>query len=200
MDYNKTDKMAGFFNFGWRDGYKTSDLWCLMRNSTSGRGILSNNRNYTERYEGSASLRKAFEEVKPNFNKIEKPDPFFLERLTEQDYEYLLSVAIEKLIAALKVNKLTESESSKQQLDNYKTDQSSVLSFLRDFYYNKKNLDHRPCMEVFVEYEQYCRDTGFKPLKKVNFDREICDELKMHKKNSTWKEDEKTNQCWRFCI
>ena len=133
-------------------------------------------------------------------NKIEKPDPFFLERLTEQDYEYLLSVAIEKLIAALKVNKLTESESSKQQLDNYKTDQSSVLSFLRDFYYNKKNLDHRPCMEVFVEYEQYCRDTGFKPLKKVNFDREICDELKMHKKNSTWKEDEKTNQCWRFCI
>lgn len=73
-DYGKIDKMAGFFNFGWRDGYKTSDLWWLMRNSTSGRGILSNNRNYTERYEGSASLRKAFEEVKPNFNKIEKPE------------------------------------------------------------------------------------------------------------------------------
>lgn len=133
-------------------------------------------------------------------NKIEKPDPFFLDRLTENDYEYLLSVAIEKLVAALKVNKLTESESSKQQLEDYKTDQSSVLSFLRDFNYNKKKLDHRPCMEVFVEYEQYCRDTGFKPLKKVNFDREVCDELKMHKKNSTWKEDEKTNQCWRFCL
>lgn len=133
-------------------------------------------------------------------NKIEKPDPFFLDRLTENDYEYLLSVAIEKLVEALKVNKLTESESSKQQLEDYKTDQSSVLSFLRDFNYNKKKLDHRPCMEVFVEYEQYCRDTGFKPLKKVNFDREVCDELKMHKKNSTWKEDEKTNQCWRFCL
>lgn len=130
--------------------------------------------------------------------KIENPDPFFMERLTESDYEYLLSVAIEKLLAALKVNKLTECESSKQSLEEYKTNQSSVLSFLRDFNYTKERLDHRPCMDVFVEYEQYCRDTGFKPLKKVNFDKELCDELKMNKRNTTWKEEKQINQCWRF--
>ena len=130
--------------------------------------------------------------------KIENPDPFFLDRLTEGDYEYLLSVAIEKLVAALKVNKLTECESSKIKLEEYKTDQSSVLSFLKDFNYNKKNLDHRPCRELFDEYFQYCKDVGFKPLKKVNFDREICEELKMNKVNTTWREEAKTNQCWRF--
>ena len=130
--------------------------------------------------------------------KIENPDPFFMERLTEADYEYLLSVAIERLLAALRVNKLTECESSKQSLEEYKTNQSSVLSFLRDFNYTKERLDHRPCMDVFVEYEQYCRDTGFKPLKKVNFDKELCDELKMSKRNTTWREEKQINQCWRF--
>lgn len=132
--------------------------------------------------------------------KIEKPDPFFLDRLTEQDYEYLLSVAIEKLIAALKVNKLTECESSRIKLDEYRTDQSSVLSYINDFNYTKEKINHRPCMEMFKEYENYCNDTGFRPLKKVNFDREICDELRMYKRNTTWKEDVENNQCWRFTL
>lgn len=131
-------------------------------------------------------------------HKIDNPDPFFMDRLTDSDYEYLLSVAIEKLLIALKKNSLTECESSKRSLEEYKTNQSSVLSFLRDANYTKEKLDHRPCMDVFVEYEQYCRDTGFKPLKKVNFDKELCDTLKMVKRNTTWKEEKEVNQCWRY--
>ena len=130
--------------------------------------------------------------------KIENPDPFFLERLTEADYEYLLSVAIEKLVAALKVNKLTECQSSQIKLQEYKTNQSSVLSFMQDMNYKKKDLNHRPCMELYRAYESYCKDTGFKPLKKVNFDKEICDEYKMMKANTTWNQGENRNQCWRF--
>lgn len=130
--------------------------------------------------------------------KIENPDPFFMDRLTDADYEYLLSVAVEKLVAALKVNKLTECQSSKIKLEEYKTDQSSVLSFMQDMRYTKKDLDHRPCMELYRAYESYCKDTGFKPLKKVNFDKEICDEYKMNKANTTWNQGENRNQCWRF--
>lgn len=130
--------------------------------------------------------------------KIENPDPFFLTRLTDNDYEYLLSVAIEKLLGALKVNKLTECESSKVKLQEYKTNQSSILSFMQDFRYTKKDLDHRPCMDLFKEYEQYCKDTGFKPLKKVNFDKELCDEFKLDKRNTTWNKGNNQNQCWRF--
>ena len=130
--------------------------------------------------------------------KIENPDPFFLERLTEQDYEYLLSVAVEKVLKCLKENKLTDCESAKIKLEEYKTDQSSVLSYIQDFGYTKKDIDHRPCMEMFVEYEQYCKDTGFKPLKKVNFDREICDEYKFTKRCTTWNRGRNQNQCWRY--
>ena len=129
---------------------------------------------------------------------IENPDPFFLDRLTEHDYEYLLSVAVEKLLDAMKVNHLTECESSMIKLKEYKTDQSSILSFTEEFGYTRKKLDHKPCMDLYVQYEQFCRDTGFKPLKKVNFDKEICEEFKMFKRNTTWKEEKEINQCWRF--
>lgn len=130
--------------------------------------------------------------------KIENPDPFFLDRLTEQDYEYLLSTAIDKLIEALKRNALTDCLSSQAKLIEYKKDQSSVLSFLSDFNYKVKHIDHRPCGEVYREYEQYCRDVGFKPLKKVNFDKELCYELNMTKKNTTRKGDENILQTWRY--
>lgn len=131
-------------------------------------------------------------------HKIEHPDPFFMERLTEQDYEYLLSVAIDKLLGALTRNGLTHVESSVLTLQEYMTDQSSVLSFLRDKDYTKKRLDHKPCTEIYIEYDSYCRATGFKPLKKVNFDREICEEFKFVKRNTTWVGETSTNQCWRY--
>lgn len=131
-------------------------------------------------------------------NKVDNPDPFFFERLTEQDYEYLLWTAINHLLEAMKRNKLTETSESLIKLEEYRTEQSSVLMFLREFGYNSKSMDHRPCMEVFKEYEAYCHDTGFKPIKKVKFDREICEELGMSKRNTTWKEEKEINQTWRF--
>lgn len=131
-------------------------------------------------------------------NKIENPDPFFLDRLTDADYEYLLSVSVQKLVEALKRNELSECESSTIKLKEYRMSQSSVLTFLSEFNYDKKKLDHRPCMELFTEYDQFCKDTGFKALKKVNFDRELCDELNMIKKNTTHTKGNNQNQCWRF--
>lgn len=130
--------------------------------------------------------------------RIENPDPFFLDRLTDNDYEYLLSVAVDKLMAALRVNKLTEVASEKVALEDYKTNQSSILSFIRDFSYNQDKLDHRPCMDLYVEYKQYCMDSGFKVMKKVNFDRDIQKEMKLHKRNTTWTQGNNQNQCWRF--
>ena len=135
-------------------------------------------------------------------HKLEHPDPFFLDRLTEHDYEYLLSKAIDALMKCLAVNKLTECSSSIEQLNAYKTEQSSVLSFLKDMNYDKLNLDKYPCMLLFSEYRQYCLETGFKCLKKVNFDKEVMDELGMHKRNTTSTENVggTTNQTWRFTV
>lgn len=71
--FGKIDKIAGFFHYGWDDGIKTSDLWWLMQNSISGRGILNSEKYYTYRLEGSASLKEALDEVKPKFKRVDKP-------------------------------------------------------------------------------------------------------------------------------
>ena len=112
----------------------------------------------------------------------------------------MLSKSIDAVLAAIKAGKLTEYADVETKIEEYRREQSSTLSFLNEYGYTKKNIDHRPCMVLFKEYEQYCHDVGFKPVKKINFDKEVCDELKMKKKNTTWTGEEKTNQTWRFCI
>ena len=69
---------------------------------------------------------------------------------------------------------------------------------MEEFNIDRVKLDHRPCMEIYVQYEQYCRDTGFKALKKINFDKEVCEEFKMQKKNTINSKKDDKNQCWRF--
>jgi putative DNA primase/helicase len=128
-------------------------------------------------------------------NKIENPDPFFLDKLTERDYEYLLCKAIDYVRKALKRGKLTECIDSELALEMYKQTQSSVLMFISDNQYNSDRLELKPCMEIFKEYENYCRETGFKNLKKVNFDKELCEALDMEKKNTTFRGE---NLTWRF--
>lgn len=132
-------------------------------------------------------------------NKIAKPDMFFFDRLTDADYEYLLSKAIAAVTAAIKRGKLTDYDGLEEKMEKYRREQSATLSFLSDMNYDKDSLMKKPCMVVYKEFEQYCRDVGLKVCKKVNFDSEVCRELQMSKKNTTNTTEGDTNQTWRFC-
>ena len=132
-------------------------------------------------------------------NKIAKPDMFFFDRLTDADYEYLLSKAITAVTAAIKRGKLTDYDGLEEKMEKYRREQSATLSFLSDMNYDKDSLMKKPCMVVYKEFEQYCHDVGLKVCKKVNFDSEVCRELQMSKKNTTNTTEGDTNQTWRFC-
>lgn len=132
-------------------------------------------------------------------NKIKNPDMFFFERMTDADYEYLLSKSIEAIKAAIKRGKLTDYEGMEDKMERYRREQSAVLTYLYDMKLDKDALMKKPCMVVYKEFEQYCHDVGMKPVKKTNFDTEICKELKMSKKNTTNMPAGDSNQTWRFC-
>lgn len=129
--------------------------------------------------------------------KIENPDPLFLTRLTDNDYEYLLSKAIDALYDAIARNGFTKCAEEEATLLEYQTGQSSVLCFCKDRMYDADYLDLKACMEIFYEYSDYCKNTGFKPLKKVNFDTELCNHFKLTKRNTTagYKD---AKQTWRY--
>lgn len=128
-------------------------------------------------------------------NIIENPDPFFLEKLSESDYEYLLYNAIQHIRNALKKNEFTIPQDSSDALDAFKVKQSSVLSFLQEYKYDANILHGRPAREVYAEYKEYAVDSGQRPMVKRSFYEDIQTELKMTYRNTTLNGD---NQCWRF--
>lgn len=132
-------------------------------------------------------------------NKIKNPDMFFFDRLTDADYEYLLSKSISAIKDAIKRGKLTDYEGMEEKMERYRREQSAVLTYIYDMKIDKDSLMKKPCMVVYKEFEQYCHDVGMKPCKKTNFDTEICKELKMSKKNTTNMPAGDNNQTWRFC-
>lgn len=132
-------------------------------------------------------------------NRIQNPDMFFFDRLTDADYEYLLYKAIGAVADAIKRGKLTEGAGMYEKTERYRREQSAVLTFLYDMNYDRNTLMKKPCMVVYKEFEQYCRDVGMKVCKKTNFDAEICNELKMKKKNTTNMPAGDNNQTWRYC-
>lgn len=127
--------------------------------------------------------------------KITKPDPFFLDKLTEADYEYLFYEAIKAIRAAIGRNALTECASAVRHLQAFKTSQSSVLTYLSDMSYTAERFQGKSCSEAFAEYKNYCEECGHKLVTKVNFKSEICDEYKMICLNTTYNGG---GQTWRF--
>lgn len=128
-------------------------------------------------------------------NKIEHPDPFFLDKLTERDYEYLLYICVEAIRKAIAKNELSTYEGSEANLSKFRIDQSSVLSFLAYYSYNKAALDHEPCRVIYEKYKEFCDEAGYKYMNRRNFQSEVCEELKMSCVNTTRPGE---SQQWRF--
>ena len=134
-----------------------------------------------EIYDRSSGFYRRFSIISIN-NKIEKPDPLFLDKLIDKDYEYLLMKAVEYVKAALKRNALTVVADSEIAIEAFKTDQSSVLTFLKEYDYTADKIELMPAMELYKEYEFFCNEVGFKHMKKVNFDNELAEVLNVRKK------------------
>lgn len=132
---------------------------------------------------------------------IEKPDPFFLLNFTDTDYEYLLSKSVEALMNMLKRNSFTENEESIQSLQRFRTEQSSVLMFIKDTDCTRLSLDREPANQVYEEYRNWCKQAGYNPFNKGNFDKELTEELGMLYKHTTKPGDFKEGklvQKWRY--
>lgn len=128
-------------------------------------------------------------------NKIEKPDRFFLDKLTDQDYEYLLYKSIQAIRETIKRGAFTECRSSEVNLDRFKTDQSSALTFIEDMNIEKKDLELRSARELYEEYKSYCKDSGYVAMNRRNFQNEICEEFRLRMVCTT---KNGVNQQWRF--
>ena len=128
---------------------------------------------------------------------IENPDPFFLDKLTDMDMQYLLMQAIKAVRAALARGKLSDCLSSKLALEKYQREQSSVLTYIDEYGYTPERYDKRECAVMYEEYKNFCQQYGFMAYKKSKFDNEICLTFNMDKKKTT---NFDGNVQWRYVI
>lgn len=128
-------------------------------------------------------------------NKISNPDRFFLDKLGEKDYEYLFYKSIEAVRGALKRNSFTTCLSSENNLEAFRTEQSSVLKYMKDKHYVREDLILRAVAEVYIDYKAYCSEFGYSAVNRSNFVKEICAEYNLRHVCTT-KNGE--NQQWRF--
>ena len=128
---------------------------------------------------------------------IEHPDPFFLEKLTDMDLQYLLSVSLKAVRAAISRGSLTNCLSAELALDRYRRDQSSVLSWIDEYGYTVERMNMQECNVMYEEYKAYCQQTGYLAYKKGRFDNEICVTFNMDKKRTT---NYDGNLQWRYIV
>lgn len=127
--------------------------------------------------------------------KVENPDPFFLEKLTETDMEYLFYKAIKAVREAIARNEFTKTATSEVDLERYVTEQSSVLMFLKDNEYDEDYLHLKACREIYAEYKEYCSEFGYKCSNRLNFQEKVMKRLPLALANTTVPGE---GQAWRF--
>lgn len=127
-------------------------------------------RNYGDRSDGfyRRLIIIRFERSVP----ADKRDPNLRERLAvERDGIFMWALeGLKRLIANSYI--FTETESTKAELQRYKVESNSVLSFVEDCCVIDKNA---VCIreELFQQYREYCNKNGLRPMSQANFNKDV---------------------------
>lgn len=66
----------------------------------------------------------------------------------------------------------SETDRTRAELQRYKIESNSVLSFVDEFCEVKKDVESMRD-ELFVRYKEYCNNAGLKAVSQANFNKEI---------------------------
>lgn len=98
------------------------------------------------------------------FTDLEKINFNFKELITEQALDYLAAIALQEYIIARKEHAFINEEESKNIIETYKMESNTVIAYLYD-------KDRMRCLlrsgrvrkrnEVFADYINYCKDSGY---------------------------------------
>ena len=134
-------------------------------------------RNYGDRSEGfyRRLLIIRFEKSVPK----SKRDPNLAEKLAAERDGILMwaLVGLKRLIASGYV--FSETEKTRAELERYRVESNSVLSFAKLFCVRKEDgIAVRD--DLFLKYKEYCVNAGMKPVSQTNFNKELeagCPEI-----------------------
>lgn len=103
-------------------------------------------------------------------------DPFINEKLSRPEaMEYLVNIGITALLGVIKRNGFTQSKAAKDEIDDYRISNDSVLSFIREV--GRDGILNESSVDVYCRYEVFCSTEGTKPVRKSEMHKRIKSEL-----------------------
>ncbi|ULG73194.1 DNA primase family protein [Macrococcus brunensis] len=99
-----------------------------------------------------------------------KRDPFLESKITtEEARSHLLNLGLRELSKLLKERRFTIPVVSTQRMEEFKTDNNPILSFLAEY-----EVHDQPISEVYTKYQKWCEIEGFKfPLPRSTFTKSV---------------------------
>ena len=108
-------------------------------------------------------------------HKIKKPDPLFMNRVTDLDMEYFLFKAVEGIKIALEEGHFRISQSEQQLLETFKRRQSPLNEWLYESEIKLKDIHMKKCIVLYNIFAEWCRENGYnKIMNNFTFKEDIC--------------------------
>lgn len=108
-------------------------------------------------------------------NKVEKPDPLFLMKLTARDMEYFLYKAVYWVGVALQEGKFRISQSEKELLRKFKCRQSSLNEWVYEEAMTLGDFYEKGVLGLYTLYLEWAQRNGYTRLPSVlTFKEDIC--------------------------
>lgn len=108
------------------------------------------------------------------FTKDDKDyDPYIKYKLrSDEVMEYLILVGLNGLKDVLTNKGFTISEKVETELQEFDEINNPILMFIRDN--DENDIKNHTTNEVYLNYTEYCRESGLNPLGKIEFSRQMC--------------------------
>lgn len=108
-------------------------------------------------------------------HKVQKPDPLFMNRVTETDMEYLLFHAVEGIKLAIEEGRFRINASEQELLNKFKRRQSPLSEWLYENEITTADLVNKKCTVEYNIFKEWCSNNGYnKVVSMYSFKEDIC--------------------------
>lgn len=108
-------------------------------------------------------------------NKVAKPDPLFMNKVSDTDMEYFLFKAVEGIKLAIEEGRFRVTQSEQQLLQVFKRRQSPLNEWLYEMDMTRGDLQEQKCLVLFKQFAEWCTNNGYsKIMTNFTFKEDIC--------------------------
>lgn len=108
-------------------------------------------------------------------NKVLKPDPLFMNKVTDLDMEYFLFKAVSGIKLAIEEGKFRITQSEQQLLEIFKRRQSPLNEWMYEHELCIKDIHEHECLTLYKQFIAWCEDNGYsKKMSAYTFKEDVC--------------------------